>query len=127
MTDIPSILPHMTTHYTGGCHCGAVRFEVDTDLSSTITCNCSLCGKTGMILNFVPASSFTLLQGEEALTDYQFNKKVIHHVFCKVCGIRAFGRGMSPDGSPTIALNARCLDGVDITELTPHAYDGKSA
>lgn len=116
----------MTTHYTGGCHCGAVRFEVDADLSSTIICNCSLCSKAGTILSFVPAESFTLLQGEDALTDYQFNKKVIHHLFCKVCGIRAFGRGNGPDGKATVAINVRCLDNVDIDALTPHKYDGKS-
>lgn len=121
------ILPHMTTHYTGGCHCGAVRFEVDADLSSTITCNCSMCSKSGMILSFVPADAFTLLQGEDALTDYQFNKKVIHHLFCKVCGVRSFGRGQKQDGSPTVAINARCLDEIDADTLTPHKYDGKSA
>lgn len=115
------------THYTGGCHCGAVRYEVTADLTKpVITCNCSICRKTGTMLTFVPAAAFTLLQGEESLTDYRFNKHAIAHLFCKVCGIRSFARGSMPDGTPMVAINARCLDGVDITKLATHAYDGAS-
>jgi len=115
-----------TATYTGGCHCGKVRYEVTADLSQTMTCNCSICGKTGAILTFAPASEFTLLSGEGELTDYQFNKQIIHHLFCTTCGIRSFGRGKNPDGSDAVAVNVRCLDGVDVTMLTPFAYDGKS-
>lgn len=113
--------------YAGGCHCGAVRYEVTADLAQTITCNCSLCSKTGWILTFVPHAQFTLLSGEENLADYQFNKKVIHHLFCKTCGVRSFGRGVDEKGEATYAINVRCLDGVDVSALTPFAYDGKNA
>ena len=69
----------------GGCHCGAVRYRVDIDLSKpVIQCNCSICSRTGTLLSFVPAASFALEKGEESLTDYQFSKKHIHHLFCKV-------------------------------------------
>ena len=113
--------------FEGGCHCGAVRYRVvGLDLESTITCNCSRCSKVGSILTFTPADSFALLSGEDHLTDYQFNKKVIHHLFCDTCGIQSFSRGVGPDGAPTIAINVRCLDGVDIDSLTPEPFDGKS-
>ena len=79
--------------HAGGCHCGGVRFEVKTGLDRLVSCNCSICSKTGAIYAFVPASEFKLLKGEDAQSDYQFNKKVIHHLFCKTCGIRSFGRG----------------------------------
>ncbi len=115
-----------TPSHQGGCHCGAVRYEVKTGLEQTITCNCSICQKTGAVLAFVPAADFTLISGEDHLTDYQFNKKIIHHLFCKVCGIRSFGRGKNPDGSDAVAINVRCLDDVDVASLTPYAYDGKS-
>ena len=113
-------------HYTGGCHCGSVRYEVDLDLAHTVTCNCSICQKTGSTLAFAPADSFKLLRGSEVLTDYQFNKKVIHHLFCSVCGIRSFARGTKPDGSETIAVNVRCLDDVDLSALSPAPFDGRS-
>ncbi len=111
----------MSQTYHGGCHCGAVRFEVALDLATTASCNCSICQKTGSILAFAPATDFTLIQGEGTLTDYQFNKKIIHHLFCKTCGIRSFSRGVMPDGTPTVAINVRCLDDVDAGASEPNS------
>lgn len=116
-----------TLHYTGGCQCGAVRYEVDADLDRTITCNCSRCARLGAILAFAPASAFTLTSGENATTDYQFNKKTIHHLFCATCGIESFARGAMPDGTEMVAVNARCLDDVDPATLSPQAVDGRNS
>ena len=88
-------------------------------------CNCSICSRTGTLLAFVPASAFTLERGEESLTDYQFNQRVIHYLFCRVCGIRSFGRGEGPDG-PMVGVNVRCLDDVDLARLDVQHFDGKS-
>lgn len=115
----------LQTHH-GGCHCGAVRYRVEIDLDHPVTaCNCSICGRTGTLLSFVPPEGFSLEQGEASLTDYQFNKKNIHHLFCKVCGVRSFARGQGPQG-PMVAINTRCLDGVDLAALKLRNYDGKS-
>jgi hypothetical protein len=113
------------SEHQGGCHCGRVRFRVTADLASTVTCNCSICQKTGTILTFVPASNFELLSGEDALSDYQFNRMVIHHLFCKTCGIRSFARGRKPDGGEVVAVNVRCLDDIDLGGLTPQTFDGR--
>jgi hypothetical protein len=117
----------MQQTHTGGCHCGKVRYEVQMDLDANfISCNCSLCSKRGHWLGFVPAAQFKLISGEQDLTDYQFNKKVIHHLFCSTCGVGSFGRGVGPDGSEMAAINVRCLDGVDLETLKITPYDGKS-
>ncbi len=113
------------TTYHGSCHCGAVRYEAKAKLDGAITCNCSICSRTGMVLAFVPASQFRLLSGEEALQDYQFGKKHIHHPFCRECGIHAFGHGSSGDGAPMRAVNVRCLEGVELSSLTIGTFDGK--
>jgi hypothetical protein len=112
--------------YSGGCHCGRVRYEVDADLSRVISCNCSICRKHGLLLAFVPAERFALRSGEEALTDYQFNKRKVHHLFCRQCGIESFGKGNMPDGTPMVAINVRCLDDVDLDGLKVVPFDGKS-
>lgn len=112
--------------YTGGCHCGKVRYNVTTELKQVISCNCSLCSKRAHLLSFVPADQFTLIRGEQDLTDYQFNKKIIHHLFCATCGVGSFGRGKGPDGAETIALNVRCLDDVDAEALEIMRFDGKN-
>ncbi len=113
--------------YEGGCHCGAVRYRVTMALDGAITCNCSICQKSGTMLAFAPESRFELLSGADALADYQFGKKRIHHLFCSRCGVRSFSRGAMPDGTPTVAINVRCLEDVDVASLPVHAYDGKSA
>jgi hypothetical protein len=113
--------------YTGGCHCGAVRYEATADITQGVTCNCSRCSKLGWVVTFTPAANFKLLQGENYLTDYRFNKKAIRHLFCRTCGIESFALGSMPDGSPIAAINVNCLDGVDTTTLSPGRYDGASA
>lgn len=77
-------------------------------------------------MKFVPATQFTLLSGADALTDYQFNRHVIHHTFCATCGILSFASGVGPDGVETRAINVRCLDDVDLDELNTIEFEGKS-
>ncbi|MET0384509.1 MAG: GFA family protein [Polyangiales bacterium] len=113
--------------YVGSCHCGKVRYQVSLDLSQpTTACNCSICGRTGTLLSFVPAAHFKLEQGEDVLTNYQFNKKVIQHLFCSTCGVRSFARGKMPDGTEMVAINARCLEGVDSFTLPTKQFDGRN-
>lgn len=111
--------------YQGGCHCGLVRYEVELDLEApAVACDCSICAKSGTLLHFVEPSKFKLERGEESLNDYQFNRNVIHHLFCKSCGIKSFARGEGPHG-PMVAVNARALDGVDVFALPVQRFEGR--
>jgi hypothetical protein len=112
--------------HTGGCHCGKVKYEVEMNLENAISCNCTVCMKRGSLLDFVPEAKFKLLSGEEELKTYQFNKKVISHMFCKTCGILPFGKAAKPDGTKMVAINLRTLDGIDLKKLKIHDYDGLS-
>jgi len=112
--------------YTGGCHCGRVRYEATTDLARVVECNCSHCSRKGFLLTFVTPDAFTLLAGEGELTEYQFNKHVIHHVFCKTCGIQSFASGTKPDGARMYMVNVRCLEGVEPGSYTVTQVDGRS-
>ena len=111
--------------YAGGCHCGKVRFEVTADIGTVMSCNCSICTMRGSLLAAVGAGKFKLQQGEGELADYQFNKHVVHHLFCKTCGTQSFSRGSTPKGE-MVAVNVRCLDGVDLAALKVMPYDGRS-
>jgi hypothetical protein len=112
--------------YSGGCHCGKVRYDVEMDLSGLITCNCSICTKKGTILGFVGEKQFKLLRGKDELSDYQFNKKHIHHLFCKTCGVTSFANGAGPDGALMYAINVRCLDNIEVSKLPTQEVDGRS-
>ena len=118
-------MPDVQT-YAGGCHCGNVRYEATLALDPVIACNCSLCTKRGHLLSFTMPDQFKLLSGGEGLVDYQFNKHVIHHLFCPKCGVESFARGTRPDGKEMVAINVRCLDGVDIGALKPMPFDGRN-
>jgi hypothetical protein len=111
--------------YSGGCHCGAVRYEVTIALDSVIACNCSLCTKRGNLLSFTTPDQFKLLSGDENLVDYQWNKHIIHHLFCGKCGVHSFARGTAPDGKKMIAINVRCLDDVDVASLKTRPFNGR--
>ena len=108
--------------YQGGCHCGAVRFEVEAPSSVEVEdCNCSICSRSGHLHLIVPRSKFQLSQGEENLSTYTFNSHVAQHRFCKTCGIKPFYIPRSnPDG---VDVNLRCLDHRPET-VTVVAFDG---
>lgn len=116
----------MKQTYTGGCQCGKVRYVVSADIGEVISCNCSRCGKLGWLATFVPAADFKLISGEDSTTEFKFNKHVIHHLFCSTCGIESFARGVGPGGAEMVALNVRCLDGIDVDSLTVKNVDGRS-
>jgi hypothetical protein len=112
--------------YLGSCHCGRVRFAMEADLSRLTRCTCSMCAKQGFLGCYVPRAHFRLLQGEEELSLYQFNKKIAKHFFCRHCGIHAFRNPRS--NAEAYAVNVRCLDGFDLDKATYdlQVFDGRN-
>ncbi len=111
--------------YHGSCHCGAVRFEIDADLSRLTACNCSICTKKGSVHVRVQPQHFRLIAGEGALREYQFNTRRARHLFCATCGIHPFSH---PRAAPEqYAVNVRCLDDFDLADATGvRAFDGRN-
>jgi hypothetical protein len=109
----------------GSCHCGAVKFEVRTPVAPATRCNCSLCRRKGALMSPVfPAADLKILQGEDALTLYQFNTHVAKHYFCRHCGIYPFHQTRR---DPLLwRVNIGCLEGVDPYTLEAGVADGAS-
>jgi len=110
--------------HRGGCHCGAVRFEVRAPAAiEVMDCNCSICSKAGFLHLIVPAAQFKLLRGADTLRTYTFNTGTARHLFCPVCGIKSFYVPRShPDG---FSVNARCLDEGTVRAMHVVACNGR--
>lgn len=108
----------------GGCHCGAVRFEVlSAETVEVISCNCSICAKTGYLHLIVGRQHFRLIKGEDNLSLYSFNTGRAKHLFCKTCGIKSYYVPRShPDG---ISVNYRCLDHAAFGAVRITPFDGQ--
>ena len=116
--------------YRGSCHCAAVTFEADLDLSqSTYRCNCSICRRTRFWAAVAREDGFRLLSGEADLTQYLFNTRKNQHYFCRHCGVRAFGIGTDTPIGKMYGINIGCLEGVteeELSRLQITCVDGRS-
>ncbi|HWA89259.1 MAG TPA: GFA family protein [Rhizomicrobium sp.] len=110
--------------HKGGCHCGAVSFEVRTRPEiELVDCNCSMCAKTGYLHLIVAKKDFRLVRGDAAITTYTFNTGAAKHMFCSICGIKSFYVPRShPDG---YSVNFRCLDASEFASVFTTEFDGK--
>lgn len=113
-------------HYRGSCHCGRIAFEVEGDLDGAIACNCSIRQRKGSLLWFVPRDKLRLETPEENASVYTFNRHVIKHRFCPVCGVHPYGEGIAPNGQPMAAINIRCLEDIDLDGVPVSRFDGRS-
>ncbi|HVB78329.1 MAG TPA: GFA family protein [Candidatus Binataceae bacterium] len=107
--------------YSGGCHCGRNKFEVEGDLKKVMDCNCSICTMRGYLHWGVLSQKLQLITPESNLATYTFKSGMVKHHFCPICGCAPLVS--SPDG---VYVNARCLEGVDLTTLKVEPFDGRS-
>ena len=117
-------MPDALITHRGGCHCGAVAFEVEAPSQVTVSeCNCSICRMTGFLHLIVPRSRFRLLRGAETLTEYRFNTRSARHLFCPHCGVKSFYVPRSnPDG---YSVNLRCLEQSTIASISIEPFDDR--
>ena len=117
-------MPEGLVTHRGGCHCGAIAFEVEAPARVTVSeCNCSICRMSGYLHLIVPRAHFRLLRGTEALNEYRFNTGSARHLFCSRCGVKSFYVPRSnPDG---YSVNLRCLDQSTLAEVTIEPFDDR--
>ncbi|MGJ8562163.1 MAG: GFA family protein [Alphaproteobacteria bacterium] len=110
--------------HLGSCHCGNVKFIIESDISELTTCDCSICVKKNALMTKVHESKFELLCEESALTEYNWNTKIARHFFCNTCGIYTFHRKQAqPDH---YGINIFCLDSFDTALIPTRGTEGIS-
>ena len=110
--------------YTGGCHCGAIRFAFHSEKSAQIwKCNCSICDMIDYDHLFIKHDLFKLTSGKELIEKYVFETESAKHYFCKLCGIKSF---YQPRSHPDMySIHLKCVD--DPPEINEIIYfDGKN-
>jgi hypothetical protein len=114
----------MITH-RGGCHCGRVRFEFQASANLNASeCNCSICSKSGHRGIVLPRERFTLVSGEDCLSEYRFDSGEARHLFCRHCGVKSFYYPRShPDG---VSVNANCIDPGTAESIKVTPFDGQN-
>lgn len=109
----------MTRTYHGSCHCQAITFEVDIDLTAgTGKCNCSICMKTRNWNAIVGPDKFRLTLGEDKLSEYRFGSGAVSYRFCPTCGVHVFSRGYLEEiAGDFVSVRVNCLDDASPGEL----------
>jgi len=112
------------TLHQGGCHCGAVRFEVRGPAHlEVLDCNCSICSLSGYLHLIVHKDDFRLLRGESAQSEYRFGTGVARHFFCATCGVKSF---YIPRSHPDkVSVSARALQAGTVTGMTVVPFEGR--
>jgi len=91
-------------------------------------CNCTTCMKLRLWFIRVKPDNFRLLTNEDALTDYVY-KSGYHQLFCKTCGVHAFGKLNKPDVGNFVSINVACLDDLlpeEFSEFKIKYMDGRN-
>jgi hypothetical protein len=112
--------------YRGSCHCGAVAFEVEGELTGAVACNCSICSRKGALLWAVPRDRLRLLTSEDGIGRYVFNRQAIEHRFCRTCGIHSYAEDAGAGADRAAYVNIRCLENLDPASVPIQAFDGRS-
>ena len=114
----------MSALLTGGCGCGAVRFEVTATFVSASYCHCTRCRKVGAsTFVFVARSNLRWIEGQEHVEVFEATAPYSYsRCFCRKCGT-ALGEINSPADSFPIAAN--CLDGDPQVRNRFHEFVGE--
>ena len=72
--------------YLGSCHCGRVRFKVDTQIDYVRACDCSICRRHAGLWGYYAPSKVKVLARKSDLARYAWGDKCLRLVRCANCG-----------------------------------------
>jgi hypothetical protein len=114
------------TRYRGSCHCGAVRFRLESEpITTGCRCNCSICRRKGTVMSDVYfAPDVFTLESRDTLAVYRWGDQDVNHYFCTTCGIYTFHDTTATPGH--YRVNLGCIDDLDTLTLEIRLIDGRS-
>ena len=103
----------LTLPLKGKCHCGSVKFTINTKIRDLRRCNCSMCSRKGFVMGTALIDELTITSGEKSLTSYKWNTKIAEHFFCKICGINTHHKRRSDPNQ--YGYNIGCIEGFEMS------------
>lgn len=115
----------LTLPLKGKCHCGSIKFSINTKIRDLRRCNCSMCSRKGFVMGTALIDELTITSGEKNLTSYKWNTKIAEHFFCKICGINTHHKRRSDPNQ--YGYNIGCIEGFEMSwiEDTPFVDNTK--
>lgn len=107
--------------HTGGCLCGAIRYELQPPVRDVAVCHCRQCAKwTGhtVAATSVAIENFRIVSGADELRWYAASEQA-QRGFCPKCGSSLFWK---PINQPRIAILAGTLDVPTRLKTVAHVY-----
>jgi len=102
-----------TPSTTGGCLCGAVRFELTEPARAAGYCHCTRCqrrtGGGSSAQARIDGRTFRLLQGEEHVGAWRHSDGGFEKCFCRACGAHLFSR--NPENPAQMSIRMGAFDG----------------
>jgi len=112
----------------GECNCGAVAFEIDTELSDVFVCHCSICrrstGSNGIAVVVIDNDAFRWTRGKEQIATWKKPDADWQTWFCRICGSRLPGAN---DESRMFVPAGLVSDGGDALRVLHHIWVGSKA
>lgn len=105
---------------TGGCLCGAVRYEIDGPLRDVVYCHCAQCRKTsGHFVAATAVSNDKLQITEDSGLAWYRSSDIAQRGFCRQCGSSLF---WAPAHGKYMAIMAGALDAPTGLTSREHIY-----
>ncbi len=114
--------------FTGGCLCGAVRYEVEGDIVRMARCHCDDCRRnTGAAFAtnvFVPADALKLVKGEAKTYQHSTDSgSTMTRAFCASCGSPVYG--FSSASAATRSIRVGTIDDASFVKPQIEVYTAR--
>jgi hypothetical protein len=107
------------------CHCGAVRFEVESPPAWVLDCNCTLCRRYGALWAYPRAGQVKVLKmpDPDATETYLWNDRSLAFHHCRTCGCITHMQAVDVDPPALYGLNVRMMLGLDPAKVSVRQVD----
>ena len=109
---------------SGTCHCGAVSIDVPAPPASLLSCNCSLCRRTGGLWAFYAPQDVRVSGHPEHTEAYVWGDRTLRTVRCRHCGSVTHWESLQPQVDQRCGVNFRNFAPELVASLPVRRFDG---